>query len=137
MNNSLMLNNLSEALGKTKRDEAVGIKIVKLTGNDTLAFYAAEIESHKRVGAHYHTQGTEIYQIVKGQGEIYIGIPGSEQVDWKEPVTVKAGDCFTVNELEVHQLVNTGNEQLIIIFACPFSHISTDRIVVPGLKDFE
>jgi len=134
MENSLGLSNIYEALKAAIWDETVGIKIVKLTGNDSFAFYAAEIDAYKRVGAHYHTEGVEVYQVIEGKGNIYIGTPKAEgEVDWKQPVSVKAGDCFTVNSHEVHQLINISDERLVIVFACPFSHISTDRIIVNGV----
>ncbi|MDD4570320.1 MAG: hypothetical protein PHE70_09370 [Tepidanaerobacteraceae bacterium] len=51
------------------------------------ALYAAEIDGgHKRIGAHYHTEGKEIYQIVEAKGKMHIGIPKSgNEVDWNEP----------------------------------------------------
>jgi len=136
MGKSLGVSNIYEALKDAKWDETVGIKIVKLTGNDSFAFYASEIDAYKRVVAHYHTEGVEVYQVIEGKGNIYIGTPKDDgEVDWKQPVSVKAGDCFTVNSPEVHQLVNISSERLVIVFACPFSHISTDRIIVKGVKD--
>lgn len=128
--------NIYKALQKAQRDEAVGIKSIRLSGDEHFALYAAEIDGHKRIGAHYHTEGKEIYQIVEGKGKMHIGIPKSgNEVEWKEPAEVSKGDCFTVNEKQVHQLENTSSEKLIIIFACPYSHISTDRIVVDGVKE--
>lgn len=128
--------NIYEALKKAKTDKAVGIKSIRLSGDDNLALYAAEIDGNKSVGAHYHTEGKEIYQIVEGKGEMHLGIPVSvKEVIWKESTEVKKGDCFTVNENQVHQLVNTSSEKLIIIFACPYSHISTDRIVMEGISE--
>ncbi|MFZ5946187.1 MAG: cupin domain-containing protein [Bacillota bacterium] len=134
MKNSLDLKNIFQALEDAQWDQAVGIKIVKLTGNDVFAFYAAQIDGHKRVGAHYHIDGIEVYQIIAGQGSIYIGSPqDGGDVKWKQAVSVKTGDCFTVNPGEAHQLVNTAGESLILVFACPFSHVSSDRIMVTGV----
>ncbi len=134
MNSTLDLSNIKEALKEAKPDGAVGIRISKLTGNDIVAFYAAGIDGYKRVGAHYHNEGIELYQIIEGTGNIFIGSPRSDgEVDWKEPVKVVAGDCFTVTAGEVHQLINSSGNQLIIVFVCPYSHISTDRTVVKGV----
>ena len=111
-------------------------KSIRLSGDEHFALYAAEIDGQKRIGAHYHTEGKEIYQVVEGKGKMHIGIPKSgNEVEWKESTEVSKGDCFTVNEKQVHQLANTGSDKLIIIFAGPYSHISTDRIVVDGVKD--
>jgi len=130
------ISNIFEALKDAEKDGAVGIRSIRLSGDDSFAFYAAEIDGLKRIGAHYHTKGNEIYQVVEGSGKMNIGVVTEEnQVQWKESVAVKKGDCFSVMEREVHQLENTSSEKLIIIFACPYSHISTDRIVVKGLSE--
>lgn len=130
MNNFIEVNNIYKALEKAKKDEAVGIKIIKLSGDDQFALYAAEIDGYKKVGAHYHTKGNEIYQIVEGRGKMYTGLPKAKEVDWQEPLEVNKGDCFTISENQAHQLVNTDAEKLIIMFICPYTHLSTDRIIV-------
>ena len=130
------ITNIYEALKNAKKDEAVGIRSIRLSGDDNFALYAAEIDGLKRIGAHYHTEVNEIYQVVEGNGKMHIGVLTDEnKVEWKEPAIVKKGDCFTVKEGEVHQLENTSREKLIIIFAGPYSHISTDRVVVKGVGE--
>lgn len=130
------IKNIFTDLKNAEKDEAVGIRSIRLSGDDNFALYAAEIDGNKSIGAHYHTNGNEIYQVVEGNGQMNIGILNDEDnIEWKEPVVVKKGDCFTVRENEVHQLENTSSEKLIIIFACPYSHISTDRTVVKGIRE--
>jgi len=86
-------------------DPAVGIRIVKVTGDDHTGLYVAELAPHHSVTAHYHRAGSEIYQIVHGEGKLYRGVPSSDTVvTWDTPVFVNSGDCFTVQEGEVHQL---------------------------------
>ena len=70
-----LVNNIYKSLSKAKLDPTVGIRILHLFGDDKLSFYAAEIYPKKKVGAHYHPTGSELYQIVQGAGEIHIGKP--------------------------------------------------------------
>jgi mannose-6-phosphate isomerase-like protein (cupin superfamily) len=114
----------------------VGIRLAHLTGDEDFSLYAAALEPQVKVGAHYHRAGLEIYQIVEGSGTMYLGqsVDG-KQVEWNVPFAVKSGDCFTVHACEVHQLINSGDDVLVVIFGCSTSHTSTDRIVVPGIRE--
>lgn len=123
------IKNIFENTSEGELDSVVGIKITHLAGDADLSFYLAEIEPNKKINAHYHKKGTEIYQIFEGSGEIRIGKNGNIN-HWDIKKTVKKGDCFSVKEGEIHQLVNTGEEKLILLFACPNSHLSNDRTVV-------
>jgi mannose-6-phosphate isomerase-like protein (cupin superfamily) len=88
------------------------------------------------VGAHYHESGIEMYKIVEGNGMMHIGLPdNNNNVNWHHSTRVKKGDCFTVNEGEVHQLVNENESILIAIVCCPKSHLSSDRVVVKGFEE--
>jgi len=130
-----IINNLFEKIESAKLDEAVGIRIAHLTGSEEFSFFGAEIGPLKKVGAHYHKSGLEIYQIVVGRGKMHLGIPDSDNnVKWTRSLNVTKGDCFTVNEGEVHQLINELDSKLVAIFGCPKSHLSTDRIVVKGYQ---
>ena len=80
----MKITNIYEALKDAKKDEAVGIRSIRLSGDDDFALYAAQIDRFKRIGAHYHTKGMEIYQVVEGQGKMHIGIlQAGEAVEWK------------------------------------------------------
>lgn len=95
--------------------------------------YAAELGPYKKVGAHYHVAGVEIYQIVEGNGVIHIGKPiGDGKTNWISSAKVKEGDCFTIQAGEVHQLINDQECRLIALFGCPKSHLSNDRTMVNG-----
>ncbi len=91
-------------------------------------------ESHSSVTAHYHKNGSEIYQIIRGKGLIHTGLPsGNDMVTWNQSVDLKSGDCFMVDEGQVHQLENTGSESMIACFVCPAAHIGHDRFIVSGV----
>ncbi len=84
--------------------------------------------------------GQETYQIVEGEGIMHLGKPDSNStvenntVQWTGSFNVKTGDCFTVNEGEVHQLVNILDHKLIIVVGCSKAHVTTDRITVKGYE---
>jgi mannose-6-phosphate isomerase-like protein (cupin superfamily) len=126
-------NNFWELVKTARTDPAVGIRIVRVTGDDLMGLYVAELEPHRSVTAHYHCSGSEIYQIVHGEGKIHTGVPSShDSVVWNASVDVRSGDCFTVEEREVHQLENTASSPMIAIFVCPAAHIGNDRFIVKG-----
>jgi mannose-6-phosphate isomerase-like protein (cupin superfamily) len=127
------IKNFFELVKTARTDPVVGIRIVKVTGDDQTGLYVAELGPHHSVTAHYHRTGSEIYQIVHGEGKLYTGIPSSDTVViWDAPVVVNSGDCFTVQEGQVHQLENTGSYSLTAIIICPAAHIGHDRFIVKG-----
>ncbi len=127
------ITNLYRALESAETDPTVGIKVVRITGDEGFSLFGGEIEGHKKVRAHYHGQGIETYQIIEGQGIIHLGSPGQGgDVEWKEAVPVAKGDCFTVQPGQVHQLENASPEGLIALFGCPMAHLGSDRIVIQG-----
>ncbi len=127
------ITNLYAILEQAETDPAVGIKVVRMTGDEGFSLFGAEIAGHKKVGAHYHDKGIETYQIIEGQGVIHLGVPAAgDAVDWRESLPVAAGDCFTVEQGQVHQLENTSPTRLVAVFGCPTSHLGTDRTMVDG-----
>jgi mannose-6-phosphate isomerase-like protein (cupin superfamily) len=127
------VNNFFELVHLARPDPAVGIRIVKVTGDDPMGLYVAELGPHGSVTAHYHRAGSEIYQIVQGEGKLHTGVPApGDAVDWNTSVDVTSGDCFTVPEGQVHQLENTGSLPMIAIIVCPAAHIGHDRCIVAG-----
>lgn len=132
---SLEIKNLRTEVNKGKKDSVVGISLAHLAGTDDFSLYCTEISPNKRVGAHYHTKGTEFYQIINGEGNIYVGTPlTSGAVDWDKPTKVAKGDFFMIDEGQVHQLHNTSKKDLVVIFGCPNAHITTDRVMVEGFN---
>ena len=136
MNVKTTLNNLYERIASAGLDEAVGIRLAYLTGDDEFSLYGAEIGPYKRLAAHYHKSGIEIYQIVEGNGTMFTGNHDCKDnvTTWNKPLKVKKGDCFTIIEGEAHQLLNNSDSNLVVIFGSPKSHLSTDRIVVNGYE---
>lgn len=131
----LEIKNIQKEVNKGKKDNAVGISLAHLAGTNDFSLYCTEISANSRVGAHYHTNGTEFYQIVSGEGNIYVGTPlKSGTVHWDEPANVRKGDFFMIDEGQVHQLHNTIDEDLVVVFGCANSHITTDRVMVDGFN---
>jgi mannose-6-phosphate isomerase-like protein (cupin superfamily) len=134
MSTPLVVTNFIGHLVTAQEDPAVGIRIVKVTGDDPMGLYVAELGVHCLVTAHYHKSGIEIYQIVQGEGRIHMGLPaGNDSVTWNTSADLKSGDCFTVPEGYVHQLENNGPEPMIACFVCPAAHIGHDRFIVRGV----
>jgi len=125
------IKNIYKEISAGSKDSAVGISLAHLAGNDAFSLYCTEISANSRVGAHYHSNGTEFYQILEGEGYIYYGTPNvTKTINWKEPEKVKKGDFFMIEEGQVHQLHNTTEENLVVIFGCSKTHITTDRTMV-------
>jgi mannose-6-phosphate isomerase-like protein (cupin superfamily) len=112
------------ALAGSAYDAAVGISIAKLTGDDTFATYLAEIAPGKSVRPHYHRAGDEHYHIVAGCGQIRLSSidGGLTCVE-----AVHAGISFVVPENTVHELINTGDTALLLMFSCAADHLADDR----------
>jgi mannose-6-phosphate isomerase-like protein (cupin superfamily) len=128
-----IVTNFIEHLETARTDPVVGIRIVKVTGDENYGLYVAELLPHCSVTAHYHKTSSEIYQIIHGEGIIHTGLPsGNDSVNWNRPVNLKSGDCFTVPEGQVHQLENTGREPMVACFVCPAAHIGRDRFIARG-----
>ena len=114
----------------------MGTAVIPVIGDEEFSLFGAEIGPFKKVGAHYHSSGLEIYQIVEGSGIMHLGIPeNNNNVTWTKSFTVTKGDCFTVNEGEVHQLINANDSKLLAIFGGKKSHLSTDRTLVKGYQE--
>jgi len=58
------------------------------------------------------------------------GTPEGGAVHWTGERMVRAGDCFSVPEGAVHQLVNTGAGPMRAVFCCPASHLDSDRYFI-------
>lgn len=132
----LIIKNIKTEVTKGEKDSAVGISLAHLAGTAEFSLYCTEILANERVGAHYHENGTEFYQIISGQGNIYVGQPSDDKsVNWDVPKQVKTGDFFMIDQKQVHQLHNTSDEKLVVVFGCAKAHITTDRVIVDGYSN--
>ena len=126
------IKNIYKELEKVTPDEKAGIKVDRLTGDDNVSVFVAEIAEHKWVKPHYHQKGVEIYHILDGRGLMKIGRGG--RAESRSPGSlefpVEKGDCFSIPEKTVHQLANTGTARLCAMFICSPTHLSTDRFFV-------
>jgi mannose-6-phosphate isomerase-like protein (cupin superfamily) len=130
------LSNWKDALQSAILDPSVGIRIAPLTSEkEEFCLFVTEILPDKKVGAHYHQKGTEIYGILQGNGILKTASPigGQRECQDIKSITVKAGDFFNINSGTVHQLKNTGDGPLILIFGCHSTHLTSDRILVDDL----
>lgn len=107
-------------------DAAVGIKIAKLAGDAKFSTYLTIIDPGKSVNPHYHKNGDEHYHIIDGCGEMTL-----IDVESKEATTTRINkhSSFVVHANKSHQLKNTADEPLVLMFSCPESHLKEDRFV--------
>lgn len=132
--NTVEIVNWKQALETAKADPVVKIRIAPLTKNESFSMHVTEIAPGKKVGAHYHQEGVEVYEILKGKGTLHTAIPKQENIPGNtKSQAVEAGDFFEINSGIIHQLENTGDEPLILVFGCPAAHLSTDRIITEDL----
>jgi len=123
------------ALNRAKPDPVARIRHAELGGDSSWRLHVAEISD--KVACHVHFDGHEIYEIVSGSGVMLsspVAAAGGEfRAIRSDSLSVKAGDVFSVPEGFAHQLVRSGNEPLIIIFACSDNHLGEDRQVLSDL----
>lgn len=119
--------NISQLFTHLKQDEQSDIKTLKLL-DGTMSFLIAELQAGKKLSAHYHNEGSEIYHILSGKGSMEIGELSDNTVIWSNCFKVKSGDVFEVKPRIVHRLSNDSSEALRIIFFAPPSHLDDDRV---------
>jgi mannose-6-phosphate isomerase-like protein (cupin superfamily) len=95
-----------------------------------MAVYIAELKAGKKLSAHYHKEGVEIYQILDGEGIIEIGKLSGYTTLWDGSYEVRPGDVFEIAPKMVHRLSNHGWKELRLIFFTTPSHLGEDRIFI-------
>ncbi|HEY2893329.1 MAG TPA: cupin domain-containing protein [Pirellulales bacterium] len=70
---------------------------------------------------HYHSRAEEIYYILRGTGRMTIASQSAE---------VARGDAIAIPPGEVHQIVNTGTEQLVFLCCCAPGYEHEDTVLV-------
>jgi mannose-6-phosphate isomerase-like protein (cupin superfamily) len=76
-----------------------------------------------RTVAHYHRATEELYFFTAGRGRMTLA--GDER-------EVAAGDCVVIPPGEVHALVNTGDEPLVLLCCCAPAYSHEDTVLVDG-----
>jgi mannose-6-phosphate isomerase-like protein (cupin superfamily) len=92
------------------------------SANQSLA--EATVPPGARTEAHYHRRSEEIYLFTSGSGRMILA--GDESA-------IRAGDCVVIPPGAEHQLVNDGDEPLVLLCCCspPYSHEDT-VLTAPG-----
>jgi len=121
--------NTKKLFGSLEQDEKSDIQIKKVT-DGIMAVYIAELKAGKKLSAHYHNEGVEIYQILDGEGIIEIGKLSGDTILWDGSYEVNAGDVFEVAPKMVHRLSSHDMKDLRLIFFTTDSHLGEDRIFV-------
>ena len=87
--------------------------------NQSLA--EATVPVGARTVAHYHRVTEELYFFTAGQGLMTLG---------DEEREVAAGDCVVIPPGQVHGLVNTGGEPLVLLCCCAPAYSHEDTVLV-------
>ena len=87
--------------------------------NQSLA--EATVPVGARTAAHYHRVTEELYFFTAGRGRMTLG---AQERD------VAAGDCVVILPGEVHALVNTGAEPLVLLCCCAPAYSHEDTVLV-------
>jgi mannose-6-phosphate isomerase-like protein (cupin superfamily) len=87
--------------------------------NQSLA--EATVPVGARTIAHYHRAAEELYYFTAGRGRMTLG---DEERD------VTAGECVVIPPGEVHVLVNTGDEPLVLLCCCAPAYSHEDTVLV-------
>ncbi|HOV15171.1 MAG TPA: cupin domain-containing protein [Spirochaetota bacterium] len=124
------IKNIKSELKNAPIDLKANIKLIKLTGDKNISVFAAEILPKTKLNPHYHKNGIETYQIYQGTGIMKVGELNDNKVKWNETFDVKTGDCFTIVESQIHQIINDSDEILIALFTCPEPHLGDDRFFI-------
>ena len=73
-----------------------------------------------RTVAHYHRVAEELYFFTAGRGRMTLG---------DEEREVTAGDCVVIAPGQVHGLVNTGTEPLVLLCCCAPAYSHEDTVL--------
>ena len=119
----------NKAISSVKMDQSVGIQIAPLTETEGKGTYVTVIPPGAFVNPHYHSAGDEEYHIIQGKGLIRLLPVGANEDEWVSK-EVSARHSFIISANVIHQLINTGDEPLTLLFSCPLTHLKDDRFVV-------
>ena len=121
--------NIDASFKKLEQDEKSDIRILELIKGGT-SFFIAELKPGKKLPAHYHNEGSEIYHVLAGKGKMELGTLSGEEVLWQKGLEITPNDILEVKPSTVHRLANDGDENLRIVFITPPSHLGDDRIFI-------
>ena len=118
--------NLNAAFEQLEQDIESDIEVLKLIDGDP-CFVIAQLKSGRTLSAHYHNEGSEIYQILSGEGKMETGKLSGTHVLWNQCFQISQGDVFEIKANRVHRLSNVGQDPLKLVFITPPSHLGEDR----------
>lgn len=121
--------NIYDCFNTLVHDEKSDIQTLKVI-DDAMSFIIAELKPEKKLGAHYHMNGTELYHVLEGEGTMEIGAFTDGEVQWEEHCLLKAGDVFEILPNVIHKLTNTSKHTLKLVFLTPPSHLADDRTFI-------
>jgi mannose-6-phosphate isomerase-like protein (cupin superfamily) len=121
--------NINSLFKNLKKDPKSDIELLKVIDGNT-SLLIAELKPNRTLSAHYHKNGSEIYQVISGNGSMECGKLLNGNLTWEDKFLLTTGDIIEVKENEVHRLSNNGDIPLRLIFITPPSHLENDRIFI-------
>lgn len=123
------IHNLQQSFQNLVPDAHSDIRTAVLINGPTCLIIAG-LKAGRKLPAHYHLKGSEIYQVLSGNGFVELGtLPAAQAVNWQKSSKIKAGDVFEVPEGWVHRLTG-GSEDLRLVFIAPPAHLAEDRYFI-------
>jgi mannose-6-phosphate isomerase-like protein (cupin superfamily) len=81
----------------------------------------ARVSPGATTAAHYHRRTEEIYYLLAGRGRMRL------DDEWRD---IAAGDAVAIPPGAVHQITNTGNEELVFLCCCAPAYEHDDTVLV-------
>lgn len=79
-----------------------------ITESADAAVVAWCVKPGQRISAHVHPEGQDTWTILSGRGEYLVSASG-------ESIAIAKGDVLVAHRLEVHGVLNTGQEPLVFV----------------------
>jgi len=109
--------------GSTIREILAPNNAPRTIRNQSLA--EATLPPGRATAPHYHPETEEIYYLLRGSGEMRIGT---------ETRIVGPGDAVAIAPGARHQVVNTGETDLVFLCCCAPAYTHEDTVLVPDVS---
>lgn len=125
------MRNFYQGIEEAVYDPVAGIRIARLQEGSEINSFGTRMDKGVKVSCHVHRQGDEWYSILNGEGTIYLADLVEGNLLNKRHFFARTGDVFCIVANTAHQIY--AHTQLDLIFYCPDTHISSDRVIMEDL----
>jgi|LGVF01.1.fsa_nt_gb oxalate decarboxylase/phosphoglucose isomerase-like protein (cupin superfamily) len=121
--------NLDELFNNLAKDGESDIE-VSTVFEGVMDLIIAELKPGRILNPHYHSEGSEYYQVLSGEAKMKLGTHSDNEIKWSHLYDLREGDLIEVKENIVHVLENTSNKIARLIFIAPKKHMGEDRFFI-------